>query len=290
MRWICLALFAGAASLVAFTAQATTLTFKSGATFKGDVVEVKGTNSVVVRSDKDGKLCTIMLSHLTDEDRFLVTGQFPPVTLVDDGTAARAARQRVEEAKILPEQPEDPASASGQIVGAFGLKLGQRFDPKYAVSTNTFRDSFTTKGEPVYVDMTSYCFKPRNSLPHFTSYDVEVTPRSNFVYSISAMTSALNSLTSPSPFGEERDKLLAVLQQKYGKAVAKLSGDCIWHTIKQDTREVTLTFSHSTNSIPCLSIRYTDTALSRQARSEQAEIDAADPARQLERLKLKQQL
>ena len=49
-----------------------------------------------------------------------------------------------------------------------------------------------------------------------------------------------------------------------------------------------LTFLHSTNSTGYLLIRYTDTALYQQAKWEQMEAD--DPARQVERMKLKQQL
>ena len=102
------------------------------------------------------------------------------------------------------------------------MKLGQKFDLKYATTTNKLRESFTTKGEFVQVDLPSYGFKPRVPLPHFTDYSVEVTPRSNLVYSIT--TSGMD-FESFSTANDEREKLLAVLQQKYGKATVMLSSD-----------------------------------------------------------------
>lgn len=50
---------------VAASLHAATLTFKSGATFEGEVVEFIGTNSVIVKSSKDYKPYTITISMLS---------------------------------------------------------------------------------------------------------------------------------------------------------------------------------------------------------------------------------
>jgi hypothetical protein len=84
--------------------------------------------------------------------------------------------------------------------------------------------------------------------------------------------------------------VLKVLEQKYGKATLTSYPEVQYNTITQDKREVMLTFGSSTNSGPSLTITYKDTALYQQAKQEQMEIDAADPARQAERKRLKQQL
>jgi hypothetical protein len=274
-------------ALATLTAQAATYTFKSGAKFEGDVVEHKGTNALVVRSDRDGKLYTLYLTNLTELDQMFITGKSP--TASDYAAARRAEADRADAGKTMPEQPEDSASASGQIIGAFGLKLGQKFDLKYAVSTNKTEETMTLKGEVNHINLNSYYFRPKVPLPNFDSYIVHTTPCSNLVYAITAYSMDFESFSAAC---DESDKLLAVLQQKYGKAHHWLNveKDCEWNTITQGTREVTLFFRHFTNSMPGLSLSYTDNDLHRQAQAEQITIDAADSARAAERKKLKQQL
>jgi hypothetical protein len=221
-------------------------------------VEVTRTNSVLVRSDKDGMVYTLNLDYLTDEARFIAT----------HGT-----------------QPADSASGSEQIVGACGLKLGEWFDPNYATHTNKSTDTVTTKDETLHVNLTSYSFKPETPLPNFTDYSVGVTPRSNIVYSIE-MRKSYGAIEAARP---EEDKLLAVLQQKYGKATRAYysATKCTMSTIKQGTREVSLISGFPTLG-SFVSLRYTDTTLKEQAKWEQAQIDY--PSLQMERKKLKQQL
>jgi hypothetical protein len=92
--------FAALLALTALTAQTDMFTFKSGAKFEGEVVEVKGTNSVIVRSAKDAKLYTITISMLTNEEQ-----------------------RRL-------------ATLQSQIAGAFGIRLGQTFRVANAVKTD----------------------------------------------------------------------------------------------------------------------------------------------------------
>jgi hypothetical protein len=283
MKWHRFAVFIGASLLVVLIAQATTLNFKSGAIFEGDIVEVKGTN-VLVRSDKDGRQYAIPLAYLTEADQTRITSK-----MSDEYFAGYRAEQQREKEPV-PDQPENKAD-EGKIVGAFGLKLGQQFDLKYAISTNKTSEYVEVNGETLWMNMTGYAFRPKVFMTHFSRYSVDVTPRSNFVYSISA--TALDLHLDDSTFNalEEGQKLLSVLEQKYGKATIIESDDkhCSSHRITQATREVTLTYGFSTNEDYVI-IRYEDSVLCRQARREQFEIDAANPARKAERDRLKQQL
>ena len=279
----------GTALLAAFIGQATTYHFKSGATFEGEVVEVKGTNAVI-RSDKDGMVYTLPIAYLTEADQTLITVTTGSPMSADDYFAGyRAAQQR--EKEPLPEQPENPAD-EGKIVGAFGLRLGQTFDTKYATATNKSSDLVSVKGELIHVDRTSYTFRPRLYLPHFTWYSADITPRSNLVYTVTAMASSLGREDPPFDDAKECDKLLSVLQQKYGRATnLRPYTNSVLYTIKQGTREVTLSHhTYSGASAGCLIISYTDTALYQQAKHEQLQLDEEDPARQAERKRLKQQL
>jgi hypothetical protein len=287
MKWRRLAAAAGASLLAVLITQATTFNFKSGATFEGEVVEVRGTNSVLARSDKDGKEYEIKLSYLTDADQKRITGNIMSAEEYFAGYRAARQKEKEEEAKTLPEQPESEAKESGKIVGGFGLRLGQRFDLKYSTGTLKFPDAVTVNGATIFIEKTNYSFRPKVPLPGFDFYCVGTTPRSNYVYIISAMKTDFDSFVAAC---NEHDRVLKVLEQKYGKATLTSYPEVQYNTITQDKREVMLTFGSSTNSGPSLTITYKDTALYQQAKQEQMEIDAADPARQAERKRLKQQL
>jgi len=287
MKWRRLAAATGASLMAVVITQAATLNFKSGATLEGEVVEIRGTNSVLVRSDKDGKDYEIKLSYLTDADQIRITGNLMSADEYFAGYRAARQKEKEEDAKTLPEQPENEAKDSGKIVGAFGLRLGQRFDLKYATGTSKSPDTVSVNGATIHIERTNYNFRPKVPLPGFDFYQVETTPRSNLVCSISTTKIEFH------PFGaafNEHDNVLKVLEQKYGKATLTSYPEVEYHTIRQDKREVLVTFGLSTNSGPSLTITYQDTALYQRAKQEQMEIEAADPARQAERKRLKQQL
>ena len=123
-------------------------------------------------------------------------------------------------------------------------------------------------------------------LPNFERYEVGVTPCSNYVYRI-AVFADFESSTAAS---QEEEKLLAALQEKYGKATLTNPWTNTWsYTITQGTREVCLSRSRNTDATS-LFLGYEDTALHSQAKWEQAAIDAADPERKAQRRKLEKQL
>jgi hypothetical protein len=147
----------------------------------------------------------------------------------------------------------------------------------------------TRKGEFIRIEMVAYNFKPRHPLPNFERYEVGVTPYSNYVYRIAVCA----DFESFSAAKEEQEKLLAALQEKYGKATFDSWTNGVhrsWsYTITLGTRKVWLSLSIDTDPIS-LFLDYEDMALHSQAKWEQAAIDAADPERKAQRKKLEKQL
>ena len=172
-----------------FLVSAATFNFKSGAKFEGEVVEFKGTNSVVVRSTKDAKMYTIICSMLTDEDQHRLV------------------------------------ELQSQITGAFGIKLGQSFRAFKTVEV------FELTGTKYSAECP---FTPTAPLPKFSEYMVRVTPRSNHVYSV--MAAAHFGEDSLKAYGE-RVKIVAALEEKYGKAEHTTS--IVVHGDKMDVDTIT---------------------------------------------------
>ena len=173
--------------------------------------------------------------------------------------------------KMLLEEPEDSDGSSGQIVGAFGIKLGQRFDPSYATFTNKSLETISIKGEVFVFYQPVYGFNPKNLAENFVGC-VVVTPRSNIVCKIGASA----NFESAAPALAEYRKLVAVLQHQPGRASFISDKDGQTTTVRRDRRAVELRYSFSTN-LSFLSISYTDDALNRQAKWEQVQLDKERP-------------
>jgi hypothetical protein len=190
-------------------------------------------------------------------------------------------------AKMLPEQPEGAASNPGQITGAFGLKLGQVFDLRYATSTNSTSTLLERRGKSVLCDTRSYDFNPRHPLPHFLHYSVDVTPCSNFVYEVTAISDDFD-------YGSDAlhacDKLLVVLEEKYGPSRLMVNGETTYYTFDRENKELSLSCVRHANENSFLILRYTDPVLALQAKTEYMRLNEADPAGKAERDRLKKQL
>ena len=191
----------------------------------------------------------------------------------------RASRERepvpvgqLKASQMLPEEPEDSDGSSGQIVGAFGIKLGQRFDPSHATFTNWSKESMSTKGEWVQIKLPFYGFKPKNPLSEFNNYHVVVTPLSNIVCSIGA---GGRFMSAASALAEYR-KILTALQEQHGKATFLSPKDMQAATIQQNRREVRLGCILWTN-LSSLTVCYEDNALMHQAKWEQMQIERESP-------------
>jgi hypothetical protein len=249
--------------LLGTSLRASTFTFKSGTKFEGEVVEFKGTNMVIVRNAKDANLYTITASMLAGngQQRLDELRTEQAKVLAEQH---RLAARRSQEDDVPAEQEEKDPSA---ITGNFGLKLGQRFNLSLATSTNSMITPYGFK-------IPSYGFQPSYPLTNFTSYWVDVTPRSNVIYSISASTSA--DFDSSYDW-ELRMKLLAALEEKYGKSVQSHTDEYNYNRITKGTRTVSLIYSRRGG--PGVIIDYQDGVLAGQAEREQKKIEAASPER-----------
>lgn len=146
-----------------------------------------------------------------------------------------------------------------EITGAFGVRLGQPFRPELATSKHVFGDGVTLYG-----------FKPQNPLPSFSEYWVRVTPRSNHVFYIVA-----DGRLNWEKAYEERRKILAALEEKYGKAVhrkkdLRSAGTMEYDTMTQGDRVVEVRFvtGNSPSELTSITISYEDKALRKQAEKE----------------------
>lgn len=93
-------------------------------------------------------------------------------------------------------------NAGEKITGAFGVNLGQVFNPDSAIGENSLTD-----GTPMYE------FKPTKTFRSFTRYYVLITPISNKIYAIWGIGPMEND-----PICTKEQKLImAILQDKYEK-------------------------------------------------------------------------
>jgi hypothetical protein len=94
------------------------------------------------------------------------------------------------------------AQAEEKISGAFGIKLGQVFDPSGAIGKGSLTD-----GTPMYK------FNPKKKFRSFATYYVLITPKTHKVYSIWGIGSMENEPSCK----KEQALVMAILQKKYGK-------------------------------------------------------------------------
>ena len=91
--------------------------------------------------------------------------------------------------------------AEGKITGAFGIELGQTFNPKEAIDKGLLTD-----GTP------RYQFNPKKKFRSFSTYFVLITPKSHQVYSIRGIGNMENDSTCK----KEQALIMDILQKKYG--------------------------------------------------------------------------
>jgi len=202
---------------------------KSGTNIEGTVVEFKGTNSVVIRSAKDEKLYTVKISMLTEDDqrRLDTDASRPPIT------------------------------------GAFGLALGQKFDPRSAASSEKMGASV------------QYGFKPTVPLPSFSKYYLELTPRSSRIWRIAAM--GIFESDGEERAQQVREKTIVALWEKYGRPVHEVDVDERRTEITETDRftkgdrEVSVTYTSAVGRA-FVHLVYRDKSLDKQALQEASEL------------------
>ena len=92
--------------------------------------------------------------------------------------------------------------AEEKINGAFGIKLGQPFDPNTAIG-----EASLTDGTPMYQ------FSPEKKFRSFSRYYVLITPKSHKVYAIWGIGDIENTEICK----KEQDLLMTILSDKYGE-------------------------------------------------------------------------
>lgn len=146
-----------------------------------------------------------------------------------------------------------------KIESAFGVKLGDVFEPTKAIGKGSLID-----GTPMYQ------FSPAKPFRSFTRYFVMITPKTNRIYSIWGIGDFENTPTAQ----KEQALLLEILKQKYGEKkkdglMAQLSD---LKQIDQGDRSVVVKISGMMEVT--MDIRYYDEPLRKLAENERLEIEA----------------
>lgn len=147
-----------------------------------------------------------------------------------------------------------------KIKGAFGIELGQSFDPEKAIGTSQLTD-----GTPMYQ------FAPVNPYRAFSQYFVMLTPKSNKVYAIWGVGAAENTAAGK----KEQAVLMSILAKKYGKPAEQGLTETMYdltHVVQGDRRVMVKISGFGKVTID---IRYEDAALEKQAEKERIEVEAA---------------
>ena len=149
--------------------------------------------------------------------------------------------------------------ATDKIEGAFGMALGQKFDPEKAIGTSSLTD-----GTPMYQ------FNPEKPFRSFTKYFVMITPTSHQIYSIWGMGSSENTETAQ----KEQAVVIEILKQKYGEEEKQGLMDTISDIkqIIQGDRNVIVKVSGFTDV--AIDIRYTDSKPEELAENERLALEA----------------
>jgi len=146
-----------------------------------------------------------------------------------------------------------------KIEGAFGIKLGEVFDPANAVGKGALTD-----GTPMYQ------FSPAKPFRSFKSYYILITPKTNRVYSIWGIGEFENTPTAQ----KEQDLVLEILKQKYGDRKKEGLMDRLsdLKQIVQGDRSVVVKINGVIDVT--MDIRYYDEPLRKLAEKERLEIEA----------------
>ena len=140
-----------------------------------------------------------------------------------------------------------------QITGAFGYKLGEKFNFKSATDI-----SKTTGGEPLYQ------VNPKKKVNFFSTYFVLITPTSKKIREIWGIGDYNNNDTCLN----DLETLKIILQKKYGKPTSPISMDKTYIFI-QGKRWIDIKCNNNFDSAE-LYIQYVDDNLDNLAKKERA--------------------
>ncbi len=149
-----------------------------------------------------------------------------------------------------------------EIMGAFGVQLGDYFDPSSAIGTGELTD-----GTPMYK------FDPKKKFRSFNEYYVLITPKTHKIYGIWGIGTVGNSQKCE----KEQALIMDLLQKKYGVQENEVPFDPLTgaKNIDQGNRDVTVKCSGFVDMSfvdMSINIRYYDRELKKLAEKERLEI------------------
>jgi hypothetical protein len=149
--------------------------------------------------------------------------------------------------------------AQEKIDGAFGIALGQVFNPSIALG-----EASLTDGTPMYQ------FSPTKEFRSFSRYFVLITPETNKVYSIWGLGNVENTPTCE----KEQKLVMAILSDKYGNEEKQglLSDLYDMKMITQGDRTIITKCSGFTDIT--MEIRYKDSQLQELAENERIKLES----------------
>jgi len=162
------------------------------------------------------------------------------------------------------------AQAYQKIEGAFGYKLGEVFDPyPSGDKSNPFAWNFSILAIGTLSDGTAiYKIFSEKPFRSFTKYFIQVTPKTNKIYTIRADGPVKNIAIGK----KEQAVLMAILQKKYGSSTKKDFIDSLYNreTINQGNRYLLSKVSGIDIEI---SLHYYDKELQKLAEKERIELE-----------------
>ena len=157
---------------------------------------------------------------------------------------------------------EAVSAGNEQISGAFGLVLGDQYDPKR---------SYGKKSKET--GLTLYSFRPKNNFRSFTKYAVSLTPSTKKIFLINAIAVFRNSSDCES----ELDLMSSMLEEKYGQPIKTtdrfdLNNTTVLIDQPEHGREILLKCSRLRSNVK-LDIFYSDNNLKSLSEQEYKEIE-----------------
>ena len=147
-----------------------------------------------------------------------------------------------------------------KITGAFGMKLGNYFDPSSAIGSTELTD-----GTPMYR------FSPKKEFRSFDRYYVMITPKTHKIYGIWGIGKAENTEKCK----KEQAIIMELLQKKYGFQEKEGLFDSLWDMKEIDQGNRYIIVKYSGFMDVTIDIRYYDRDLEKLAEKERIELEAS---------------
>ncbi len=149
--------------------------------------------------------------------------------------------------------------AKQKISGAFGMTLGQKFDPSSAIGRSALTD-----GTPMYQ------FDTKRPFRSFNSYYVMISPITKMVYSIWG----IGKIESRGKCKKEQALIVEILRGKYGEPEDEGMAETLLDAVKFDHGNRHIIVKCAGFMDDSIEIRYYDRKLEKLAEKERIKIEA----------------